>query len=86
MVLGNMDHRELDAASPSILIGRRDMGGAAELKLILAFADVQLGSAGRVGTSAKRAEPNFNAFERRGRGLLVTLTVSLYSGLAVAGR
>ena len=46
------------------------MGGAAELKLILALAHTQLGSAGRVGTSAKRAKPDFNTFERCCRNLL----------------
>ena len=44
-----MDHRELDAYVALDLdrIAWRDMGGAAELKLILALADMQLGLAGR---------------------------------------
>src|SRR3954447_5863352 len=66
MVLGNMDHRDLDAcvALDFDRLGWRDMGGAAELKLIFALADPQLGSAGRVGAGAKRAEPDLDTAER----------------------
>ena len=41
------------------------MRGAPELKLILALADAQLGAAGLVGAGVKRAEPDFDAAERR---------------------
>ena len=40
------------------------MRGAPELKLIVALADAQLGSAGRVGAGVKRAEPDLDTAER----------------------
>jgi hypothetical protein len=55
MILGNMDHRELDACV-ALDIDRfdwRDVGGAAELKPIPALADLQLGVASSIGASAK---------------------------------
>jgi len=52
--------------SPTILIGLggRDMGGAAELKLIVALADAQLGAPGGIGAGAKRPEPDLDTAER----------------------
>ena len=67
MLLGHMHHRQLDArvAVDTDRLGLRDMRGAPELKLILALADAQLGVAGRIGAGVKRAEPDFNAAQRR---------------------
>jgi len=45
------------------------VGGAPELKPVRALADAQLGMAGGIGAGVKRAEPDLDAAERRGRVL-----------------
>ena len=72
VLLGHMRHRQFDArvAVDTDRLGLRDMRGAPEVKLILALADAQFGVAGRIGAGVKRAEPDFDAAQRRRRALL----------------
>src|SRR5688500_8236656 len=72
MFLGYVQHRQFKARVPidADRPGRRDMTVAPEVKLILTFADVQLGVPGCVGAGVKRTEPKLDAVESLSRDLL----------------